>query len=296
MSSDEQGGTLWATPRPPSFEAAPPPPAEPPSAPAGLAPDGAPPLMVWWSPFVALVAAYAAALVAFSIVAGVVGNSDSPGVVIGATYAQDICLLAAAFAFARMGGSPGGPLALGWRRVTIRDGLKWAVVAFVAFYVATAIYAAVFQVTQEDDLASTLGAKDNVASLVAVAVLVCVAAPIVEETFFRGLLFGALWRWRGWVFGAVVSGIVFGLVHSGGTSAIFLAPLAILGFLLALLYYKTGSLLPGMGVHAFNNALALGVTLHWEAWQVLIAVVAAPVLVVAIASRLSLPRSVGVAA
>lgn len=296
MSSDEQGGTLWATPRPPTFDAPPSPPAQPPSEAAAPASDGAPPLRFWWSPFLALLCAYGAAVVAFAIIAAIVGRADSPGVVIGATYAQDICLLAAAFAFARMGGGPGGPLALGWRRVAIGDALKWAVCIFVAFYVATAIYAKLLDVTKQDDLASTLGANDSVASLVAVAVLVCVAAPIVEESFFRGLLFGALWRWKGWVLGAVVSGLVFGLVHAGGTDAVFLGPLAILGFLLAFLYYRTGSLLPGMGVHAFNNALALGVTLHWEPWQVLVAVIGAPVLVVALASRLSLPRSVAVPA
>jgi len=118
---------------------------------------------------------------------------------------------------------------------------------------------------------------------VAVAVLVGIVAPIAEELFFRGFLFGALRGPIGWVMAAVVTGIVFGLIHAGGTSAVFLVPLGVLGFLLCVLYRRTGSLLPGMGVHAFNNALALGATLHWQAWEVLIGCVAAPSITIAIA-------------
>ena len=68
---------------------------------------------------------------------------------------------------------------------------------------------------------------------------------------------------------------------------VFLVPLAALGFLLCWLYRKTGSLLPGMGVHAFNNALALGVTLEWEWWQVLVAITLAPIAVVWIGSQIA---------
>ncbi len=304
MASDEQGRTLWARPQAPAFGDAAPPPADPAARePAGpdpqeqlpvdavLGPEHAPLLFVWWAPFVALFAALAGAVVAFGVLAAIIGgNADGPELTLTATFVQDAFLFLAALAFARLGRGPGGLGTLGWRRVGLKRGLLWAAAIFVAFYVATAIYAVVFSVSEQDDLAETLGAKDGAVALVAVTLLVTVAAPIVEETFFRGFLFGALWRWKGWVLGAVVSGVMFGLVHAGGTSAIFLPPLAILGFLLAYLYYRTGSLLPGMGVHAFNNALALGVTLKWESWQVLLAVLAAPVIVVALASRLSLGR------
>src|SRR5204862_193057 len=104
-------------------------------------------------------------------------------------------------------------------------------------------------------------------------------APVAEELFFRGFMYGALRRPIGWVGAAIVTGLVFGLIHAGGTSAVFLLPLAVLGFLLCVLYRRTGSLVPGMGVHAFNNALALGTSLHWETWQVLAVVLGAPALV-----------------
>jgi membrane protease YdiL (CAAX protease family) len=152
------------------------------------------------------------------------------------------------------------------------------------------LWQAVLDVSQKDDLAQELGARDSTLNLVLVAVLVGIVAPIAEELFFRGFLFGALRGAIGWVAGAVVTGLVFGLIHAGGTDAVFLVPLGVLGFLLCVLYRRTGSLLPGMGVHAFNNALALAATLHWAAWQGLIAVVAAPAIVIAIAAAAGVSR------
>ena len=91
----------------------------------------------------------------------------------------------------------------------------------------------------------------------------------------------------GWVPAAVLAGVVFGGVHAGGTPAIFLVPLAVLGVLLCGLYRHTGSLLPGMGVHAFNNALTLGVGLSWSVAGVIAALVVAPLIVVSLAGSIS---------
>jgi membrane protease YdiL (CAAX protease family) len=270
-----------------------------PSPPASAAPAGddraALPEFAPWTPFAALLVAYSLAIFAAFVIAAAaaaagadIDTNDLPtGVVLGATLVQDALLVGFAILFARIGGARVSAAAFGLRPVRLGRGLGWALAAFGAFYVFTFVWSAVLQVTESDDLAQELGAADSAANLIAVTLLVTLAAPIAEELFFRGFLFGALWRWKGWIPAAIVSGIVFGVVHAGGTPVVFLVPLAVLGFLLCWLYRRTGSLLPGMGVHAFNNALALGVTLSWEWWQVLLAIVLAPVVVVAIASQVA---------
>jgi hypothetical protein len=77
-----------------------------------------------------------------------------------------------------------------------------------------------------------------------------------EELFFRGFLFSGLRQ--GWSFwpAAVVTGLLFGLVHAPEGITI-VVPLGILGGALAWLYERTGSLWPCIGIHWFNNALAL---------------------------------------
>ena len=54
----------------------------------------------------------------------------------------------------------------------------------------------------------------------------------------------------------------------------FLVPLAVFGFVLCLLYWRTGSLYPCIALHALNNCLAFGVSQNWD-WQIPVLMVAA---------------------
>jgi len=166
----------------------------------------------------------------------------------------------------------------GFRRVAIGRGLAAFLLAGVGYYVLTAFYAALFHLHGKDKLPSELGVSKSTAARIGAALFVCVIAPIAEELFFRGFVFGALRRWRlvvagrnlgNWV-AAVVTGLFFGLVHAGSASPQYLVPLGFLGFVLCLMRWRTGSLYPCIALHSFNNALALGVnTLHWNAAQIL---------------------------
>jgi membrane protease YdiL (CAAX protease family)/uncharacterized RDD family membrane protein YckC len=132
---------------------------------------------------------------------------------------------------------------LGARRFH-RSAWGWAALAMVSYIALTAIYSAL--VTQPDqDVPEDPG-------FLLIGVLI---APVAEEAFFRGMLFGGLRRRLSTVPAALISGVVFGAVHfASGAAAI--PPLAILGIVLCLLYERTGSLLPGLGAHTLNNALA----------------------------------------
>ena len=79
--------------------------------------------------------------------------------------------------------------------------------------------------------------------------------PISEELFFRGFIFrGLLPKMGPW--GAIAaSALVFSAFH---LSLGVLVPIFITGFLLAWLYWRTGSLWAAIGAHAGQNALALG--------------------------------------
>ncbi|MGA8015397.1 MAG: type II CAAX endopeptidase family protein [Candidatus Dormiibacterota bacterium] len=83
---------------------------------------------------------------------------------------------------------------------------------------------------------------------------VSVVAPIVEETFFRGFVYGWMRRQLNVPAAAVLSGCFFALVHF---QPVIFVPLAVLGVVLALLYEYSGSLLPGMVVHALFNLVEI---------------------------------------
>ncbi|HYG96865.1 MAG TPA: CPBP family intramembrane glutamic endopeptidase [Solirubrobacterales bacterium] len=55
---------------------------------------------------------------------------------------------------------------------------------------------------------------------------------------------------------ALAAGTLFGALHAfTGISAV--PPLIALGFIFCLLYEKTGSIVPGILLHALNNSVAL---------------------------------------
>ena len=79
-------------------------------------------------------------------------------------------------------------------------------------------------------------------------------APVAEELFFRGFLFGGLRDRFGVGWAIAISALIFGLVHL--TPGV-LVPIALMGAILAGLYQITGSLWPSILLHVAINALAM---------------------------------------
>jgi uncharacterized protein len=277
---------------PPS--SSPPPLPELPELPEGVEPTPLPeraaidpyegaPLPSWpaWSAPAAILAAFLMAImggVVVAIAGGLLGASldhPTPAVNIAATIVQDGAFIATALLFAdRFGGLV--PAQLGLRRTPLRPALGWSALTVLGFFVASGVWAALVSIEQKDQLPQDLGVHRSTVALVAVCVLVTVIAPIAEELLFRGYVFGALRTWRGpWV-AAVLTGIVFGAIHVASAPVVFLVPLGVLGFLLCLLRWRTGSLLPCIAVHAFNNAIAFGVNeASWSTGAVIALIVGA---------------------
>ncbi len=89
-------------------------------------------------------------------------------------------------------------------------------------------------------------------------VLACVVGPIVEEIFFRGVLYAALRPRTSRLWAMVISGSFFALVH---TNPVGFVPILLLGCLLADVYERTGSLTASITVHILHNTLLIGLGL-----------------------------------
>ncbi len=79
-------------------------------------------------------------------------------------------------------------------------------------------------------------------------------APLAEETFFRGFLFAVLRGYQGPLRAMITTALLFTLFHLTPTAFV---PLFFLGCFLALLYHLSGSLWPGILLHATMNSLAI---------------------------------------
>jgi hypothetical protein len=136
-------------------------------------------------------------------------------------------------------------------------------------------------VQERENVAVDLGTRDSALAFAGAGFLVCVVAPVAEELFFRGFVFGGLRRHGFWP-AAIVSGAVFGLAHVLGSPLGFIVPLAFLGMVLAFLYERTGSLYPPMALHALNNSIAFGVS-DGRAWVIPVCLAVAALCVLAVA-------------
>ena len=90
----------------------------------------------------------------------------------------------------------------------------------------------------------------NPLGLLSIALL----TPILEEMLFRGAIEGRLLRmWQNPWGAIIVSSLVFGVVHMNPAQIPFAF---LLGVMFGWLYYRTGSLLPGIIGHVLNNSVA----------------------------------------
>jgi uncharacterized protein len=193
-------------------------------------------------------------------VAGAAAHGTPPLLTLISTFVQDVTLMAGVGIAAALAlGGRLRPEALGLRRpARIAPSVALVVGGYVAFLLISAAWTSWLGITDRENVPVSLGTRDSPVALVASILVVCAVAPMAEELFFRGFLFGAL-RKRGFPIAAGISGVTFGLAHVASSPIGFLVPLAILGVILCVVYERTGSLYPCIALHCLNNSVAFGV-------------------------------------
>lgn len=268
----------------PSF---PPPAHAPPGPPVGRSQprppqDDQPSWPLWTAPAaVALGFVVGEVLTAIVAVIGHLGGSSlsnpPPAVLLIGNFVFDLAFVGSAIYIAGRRGRPSAGQ-FGYRRIPLGWGVGAVLAAGLSYYILGDLYVSLLHLSGQEKLPKELGVGNSTAALACAGVFVIVVAPIAEEFFFRGFLFGVLRGWRirlgrhelgPWV-AAIITGILFGLAHGGSAPSQYLVPLGFLGFVLCLVRWRTGSLYPCMALHSLNNSLSLGINqLHWSAIGVL---------------------------
>ena len=260
--------------------------------PVGLQPLQGPAANDWpvWSGFAVLAAALVLAAVGGLIVdipallLGVKISSEHtpPGLEFADTVVQDVVFVLTAIMFAQFGGRTARSWQFGFRPTPLRRAAGLAILTIAAFFLFSAIWVLALNVKEEDTkLLNALGTNETTLLLLASALLTTVIAPICEETLFRGYIFAALSKWKGWIPGAILTGVLFGAVHVGSAPVEDLVPLGVLGFALCFLYRRTGSIYPCIAVHSLNNSFAFAELEKWG-WQIPVLMVGSLALIAAI--------------
>ena len=234
-------------------------------------PEGAvrPPVWPAWFAWVGFLVGIAGVLVLVGTVAAIIGaDGESPAFVVIATLVQGAVFVGTAVWFA---GRVAPPKAwhFGLRPARFWPAVGWAALAMFSFYLVSGVYSALVQPDAAQDVVESLGGDEGTFGLVIAGLMVIAVAPVVEEIFFRGFFYRALRSRFSTLAAAGMNGLLFGSIHFNGSaeSLLIIPPLAILGALFCLVYEKTGSLYPVIGMHAFNNSLAYAVQAD-DGWQV----------------------------
>lgn len=153
---------------------------------------------------------------------------------------------------------------IGLRGMSLVQSLKWAVGGYcaalpfllVAYYITQILLRTVLRgiPTPEHPLVPTVE-SGGALTWAAAIVLAVVAAPIVEEIAFRGLLYTALRARMGMWASVIISGTVFAALHPTIPAQFLL--LSVLGCAFAVIRERSRSLIPSMICHGINNGVML---------------------------------------
>jgi membrane protease YdiL (CAAX protease family) len=154
--------------------------------------------------------------------------------------------------------------ALGFRWPSLGDWWK-PFATLLCLWLVLGVYLAIVGLIEIESLEPQSTLEEDVfdtPALVALAgILALIAAPLAEETFFRGFLFAGLRKRLGIVISALASGALFGLVHFDPGSIV---PFSLIGAVLALAYAFTGSLWISITAHFLFNFVSFVATLAMQ--------------------------------
>ncbi|MGY4691183.1 CPBP family glutamic-type intramembrane protease [Salibacterium sp. K-3] len=141
------------------------------------------------------------------------------------------------------------------RKTSRGHAVKWAVLGiflvFLAQYIAILIEMAI---GIEPGSQNTQDILSIVEMFPVFAVIVAVIGPILEEIVFRKVLFGTFYRHFNFVISALLSALIFSLVHFDFTHVLIYTAV---GFAFSYLYVKTGRILVPIVAHVAMNSYAI---------------------------------------
>ena len=175
----------------------------------------------------------------------------------------------------------------GLRRPPITRATGLTVAVWIALTALTVLWVVALGIDDDEGpLTERLGTDGTLTVLVLIMVLT-ILTPLAEEFLFRGYIYRALRNRQGVWPAAIATGVLFAATHVGWLPLAVMVPVVLFGIGMCLLYHWTGSLYPGIALHALNNAVPLAVALHWT-WQTPLLMVGSTVAALVIAHLIAI--------
>lgn len=146
-------------------------------------------------------------------------------------------------------------LGLSRPKVTKREALRLlglGILLIIALDIIMNLFALRFPVAGEEQF--SFGKEYFLQNILVLSLFAIGLAPFVEELLYRGLLLSSIGRRYGFMAGAILGSIIFGLSHGQIAAA---SVTFIMGMYLSWMYRKTNSLWLGIILHLLNNSVAV---------------------------------------
>ena len=114
--------------------------------------------------------------------------------------------------------------------------------------------------------------ENNTMIVLISGIVASIFGPIIEEIFFRGVMYNAIKAKIGIFWSILITSIFFSFLHTHALEYFLVGfiPIAILGAFLAYLYEKTGSLIPSITLHILNNVGSVIIVLVFKYFNSLV--------------------------
>ena len=155
---------------------------------------------------------------------------------------------------------------LGMRKTSRKLAMGLFVLGLGAITVFDAVWRTIVSLPRVEDGLTGLPHRGALV-IVLTGLALCISAPIVEEIFFRGLLYRSLRNRLAAVPAALIVAVIFGLGHTQ-YPLLERPQQAAFGFVMCLLYERSGSLLPCIALHMLVDASGFEFALTGVAWIV----------------------------
>lgn len=147
------------------------------------------------------------------------------------------------------------------------EGWRWIFVIVPMFLIGIFLSAALIQMSgwhervvqgfgsEQQKSVQLLMNSSEIPLLIALTISAVIIAPLAEELIFRGYIYPVAKRYSEKWFAAIFSAALFGVVH---LNLLGLPMLILIGFVLVVLYEKTGSIWPCIFCHMAFNGFSIG--------------------------------------
>jgi len=187
---------------------------------------------------------------------------DSVAVNVALTFLQWAIVLGVTLIYLKIRGYPVNARMMGFRRTRFRRALGLLVmVLFITLSFEVIYNLLILRLFGEGNLPSDVPSQQvtslfgtSVAALVLTFVIVALITPVVEELFFRGFVHRGLEQQFGFLAGGSLSATIFMIAHFDPR---LFPPIFVLGFGLAYLVHRTGSIWSSIGAHFLINAMGV---------------------------------------